>query len=780
MKSAEGFFCLSPGQPIGSKLEKASERLGFAPENLTPAAGYAVISGGKMHHMGKVPLAKARRLAMSLGDEAVIASAVGFADVDQLIWRKIEIIDRLPGGRFLRDDGELMQKISNGAQIEELTDAYAAKLKGEYSTWAKKQLGEYFDDLDVDWYGVGDVEKVFIKAGSNAITDAKDVKKLSATWAAASLLYLNRAAAQAREFTKTSFLPKIGSGISTGDKEAMKWLSRQPGFFLRDQLGRVNAGLTKHGVGIVRAGIGDGLGYREIGKELRDKIPGLWGKYGANYSNVVANVGVQRARAFAEITAYTEAGIDAAELIAVLDQRTTDICRFLDGQIISVNNVAHILNQTLEITNPEEIKSVSPWISTRKNPQTGIPQLVTRNGVVLADIVRSGYGRLDDRGQFSAYKMNDQLAIDANIGPPPYHGLCRTTMNPVVKTFSVPAQSWRQAIPTVALEPKPVSPINTPTILQGVTGAAYVNSIGASDRAYQTGEMPTAEKPAAIGTPLDPESGVWGEDGWLEAENARDQVKQRVSNALKKMSDAMSEIYRAKGRRNLSYKQKGALLNSIFQKRLKEVRSGSLSVVEKADVIFQEFERERGDVPRIEAKKIREYALSFLSDRMIKAIVRRKLPRLIYNRSPKGRPTGYWNQAERAFYIPKMENAKSRAVILRVFAEFFDTFGHCGEAAVRARNQMLASNTVFNVNGILYLDVATASFFDGLIYGERGANKIDATAGKVEGSSDTESNWTRSAFECLAEGMEHNLGFLWDTAPQQLAFLMAYIEGQFV
>jgi hypothetical protein len=747
--------------------------------DVIPASGYALIHGSNMTHLGKVSLASARRSAMATGDSSIIAAAVGVADCDQLVWRKLEVVDRTQGGRFLRDDGELMLKLSPDAQIEEMTDAYADKLKDEYSYWAKGRLDEYFEGIDVDWYGVDDIGEVFSTAGSESILDSKQIGNLSSSWASASLLYMNRAAAQAREFSKKTFLPKIGSGITGADKQAMGFLSKQPGFFLRDQLGRVDAGLTKRGVGIVQAGMRDGLGYREIGAQLREQLPNLWGKYGANYANVVANNGVQRSRAFAEVSSYVEGGIEYAELVSVLDQRTTDICRYLDGQIISVGNIVEILNQTLEITNPEEIKQVAPWVSTRRDPTSGQSQLVTRNGVVLADIIRSGRGNLDDRGQYAARKMGDQLAVDASIGPPPYHGYCRTTMNPVVKSFTAPAGMWRQAISMVAQKPNPAAQVTTPSFLRGLTGATTVGSVGSGGRAMNTGRLPTQDRPVLIGSPLDPEAGVWGEDGWLEAQSDFVQVRRRISNAMTRLQDSLNEFSRAKGRRDLSYKQKGKFLNQIFAKRLKEIRSGSVAL-EKADYSFSAHERERGDMPRGKADAVRRYALSFLSDRMLRAVFRRKLPRIIQNNSPKGRPTGYWDTVENVMDLPEMRSAKSRAVILRVFAKYFDTFAHDGQAGVIARNQSLASNTIYNADGILYLDVATPSFFDGLIYGERGENKVNAATGSVTGSSETESDWTASAFECLADGMETSLGFMWDTAPRHIAYMMAYIEGQFV
>ncbi len=781
LKPAEGYFNASPGARLGTDLKKSIQSsFGCSLDNLTPACGYSIISDNKIRHLGAVSIEKARRVAMSMGNDTTIAEAVGFIDYNQLVWRKIERIDRTQGGQFLDGNGKLMLKLSPTAQIEDLSDAYAKKLKTEYSKWAKIQLDEYFEQLDVDWYDVEDVEGVFQHAGESAIINESDVKSLSAAWGAAALLFMNRSAAHAREFAKSTFLPKIGSGITNYDQKAMEFLAKQPGFFLRDQLGRVNAGLSKHGAKIVQRGIRDGIGYKNIGQNLRSELPQMWGKYGSNYANLVANVGVQRSRAFARVSSFVEAGIDLAELVAVIDHRTTDTCRFLDGQVIRVNNVVEILNRTLQIDSPEEISQVSPWISTKPDPQTGMPQLVTGNGVVIADILRSGRGVLGDGGEYRARKMGDQLATDADIGPPPYHPYCRTEMNPVVKMFSVPPRTWMLAIPTVPLNPKKADGVITPSYMRGLTGAAYVNSIGASDRPFTTGSNPTSERGVRIGDEVDPYTSAWAEDGWLDAMDADEQVPRGVENALSRLSKSLSDAYRAKKRMDLSYKQKGRIIRSIFEKRIKKINASTTVNMEKADINIKVHDRVLGDMPRIDAQKVRKYALEFLSSRLLRVVARRKFPRIVENRSPKGRPTGYWDREENVFYLPKQGTAKARAVALRVFAEYFDTFGHNGEASVIARNQTLASNVVHNVNGVLYLDVATPSFFDGLIHEQTGEIQVDATTGTVKGTSPDRSEWSKSALECLADGFETNLGFLWDTAPNHVAYLLAYIEGRFV
>ena len=49
----------------------------------------------------------------------------------------------------------------------------------------------------------------------------------------------------------------------------------------------------------------------------------------------------------------------------------------------------------------------------------------------LAQITRSGVGARDDVGEFEARVAGDRLAT-VGIGMPPYHGLCRSTTEPVI------------------------------------------------------------------------------------------------------------------------------------------------------------------------------------------------------------------------------------------------------------------------------------------------------------------------------------------------------------
>jgi len=99
-------------------------------------------------------------------------------------------------------------------------------------------------------------------------------------------------------------------------------------------------------------------------------------------------------------------------------------CRALDGTIISVNDCSDLIERGANVEQPEDIKTVNPFINTRRDPDNpGGKILRTANGVKIATVHRSGYGVRDDRGQFSLHRSGQQLP-QVGIGPPPYHHHC--------------------------------------------------------------------------------------------------------------------------------------------------------------------------------------------------------------------------------------------------------------------------------------------------------------------------------------------------------------------
>ncbi len=108
------------------------------------------------------------------------------------------------------------------------------------------------------------------------------------------------------------------------------------------------------------------------------------------YRLVVSNA-VNKARNFAQVLSMQELGFQELEIVAIMDQKTSAICRSMNGRRVRVETMATFVQDVLD-TDPSDVVSKFPW------PKT-MPQGKTQQ--VISSI---------------ACKM------------PPYHGRCRTTV----------------------------------------------------------------------------------------------------------------------------------------------------------------------------------------------------------------------------------------------------------------------------------------------------------------------------------------------------------------
>ncbi|MBN8220703.1 MAG: hypothetical protein J0L53_07245 [Spirochaetes bacterium] len=108
------------------------------------------------------------------------------------------------------------------------------------------------------------------------------------------------------------------------------------------------------------------------------------------YRMVVSNA-VNKARNFSQVLSMQELGFQELEIVAILDQKTSSICRSMNGRRVRVQTMADFVNDVLD-TEPAAIAKSFPWPKT--TPQGKTTQVM------------------------------DALACKM----PPYHGRCRTTV----------------------------------------------------------------------------------------------------------------------------------------------------------------------------------------------------------------------------------------------------------------------------------------------------------------------------------------------------------------
>ncbi|WP_239014416.1 head morphogenesis protein [Archangium violaceum] len=240
--------------------------------------------------------------------------------------------------------------------------------------------------------------------------------------------------AATRSHTRQAQGLAIRAEFNALDRRILAHVVRSQTNFVRDEYGRRLDSFSEQARRIVAEGLKAGLGRADIAADLERAARAALVGRAPFYWEVVAGAFIGQGRSFAQMSSYAEAGIDRYRIEAVLDERTTHICRYLHGKTFSVGEALRHFDRLGSLERPEDIKRELPWVRERMDTGTGRTVLyVDRGGeqTTLAEVLRSAAGTRDDRGEFRPTASEATLR-EAGIGFPPYHGLCRTTTLAVV------------------------------------------------------------------------------------------------------------------------------------------------------------------------------------------------------------------------------------------------------------------------------------------------------------------------------------------------------------
>jgi len=119
------------------------------------------------------------------------------------------------------------------------------------------------------------------------------------------------------------------------------------------------------------------------------------------YYEGLANHIVTRTFGFGLLSGMDDAGIERYKISAVMDDRTTEICKYMDGVVITVASGLDFANTLINTDDPEAVKDLAPW----REPE-----------------------ELPDRKKIG----NDGSKLPQGMRLPPYHWFCRTSALAVV------------------------------------------------------------------------------------------------------------------------------------------------------------------------------------------------------------------------------------------------------------------------------------------------------------------------------------------------------------
>lgn len=164
----------------------------------------------------------------------------------------------------------------------------------------------------------------------------------------------------------------------------------------------------------VESGALRGLGHDIAGKRVaaaiaevlgRVVVPkGFSGSDAKYFEGIAANTSTN-ARVRGQVRSFSDIGITNYEIVNPMDERTTDICRFMNGKVFSVSDAESQISRASAATTPDELKEVHPWLSMGE-----IKGIYSKGGI--------------------------SALVEAGQALPPYHFRCRSTVDVSVGSMS--------------------------------------------------------------------------------------------------------------------------------------------------------------------------------------------------------------------------------------------------------------------------------------------------------------------------------------------------------
>lgn len=234
--------------------------------------------------------------------------------------------------------------------------------------------------------------------------------------------------AAARQGVRQDQKLNIGTDFNALDERIVKYLRGSEAHLVKDEYGRRSESFGREAGRIVSEGLEAGLGRQDITERLAAAARDNLINRNEFYWDVVAASFIARGRSFGQLSAYAEAGIERYIIEAVLDENTTEVCRFLHGKTFTVNSGLRTFDRVE--AQPENLKKICPWIRDSVDAQ-GRRVMVASSGVGqpgqrIAIVDKPGFGEKDTRGNYSAALSSARLQ-DLGVSFPPFHGLCRST-----------------------------------------------------------------------------------------------------------------------------------------------------------------------------------------------------------------------------------------------------------------------------------------------------------------------------------------------------------------
>jgi SPP1 gp7 family putative phage head morphogenesis protein len=242
-------------------------------------------------------------------------------------------------------------------------------------------------------------------------------------------LEAERVVAGARRSAVRRLGARIGAATGRGDERVARFVRESQGNFVRDEYGRRRADFTAKAKDIIAAGVERGLGRDDIVRDLSTTMAREAFDQSRDYWEMVSMVFANRARTYTQLGAFEEAGVERYRFEAVLDEVTSEVCRFMHGKVFIVDRAVERFRAVERARDPETIRELQPFLQVGADRDGNEVLFYERGGRrrAVARVDEPAEGVRDEVGRYSRALSPSQLEA-AGVSVPPIHGRCRSTI----------------------------------------------------------------------------------------------------------------------------------------------------------------------------------------------------------------------------------------------------------------------------------------------------------------------------------------------------------------
>ncbi len=436
----DGWFTIGPFEDLGERLDVAAKAIGWRPPSpIVPGRGFVWVRGSEfIRAQPNDTLAVVRRLADAAAVESMTSIGIGelrgFVE-DRALYRKIEIVEPVPIDQLLANGVEAVDDLmadifkalpiidpgkprNRAVIIRQTADAMVAKIR----PWERRASTAGKKFLDANWPDISKAEQKRIIAAASRrikavpIRGIRGINETIRVQGRRTMQGARRAAIKRHDLN-------INANLTSPDRASLRASQRTSVKWLTNEYGSRAVGFEKAASRTVEQGLLEGLGRDEIAEDLARQFDSSLAGRTESYFRVFAGALVDRSRTRAELFSYREAQITEYIASAVLDEATTDFCRWVDGKVFNVETGISIMDRVEETgLSVDSMKDANPWArQSRRDGET----VWSADGQSIFRVDQSGVGTQSPGSYTDKPGANNLDAL--GVGPPPYHGNCRTT-----------------------------------------------------------------------------------------------------------------------------------------------------------------------------------------------------------------------------------------------------------------------------------------------------------------------------------------------------------------